>query len=207
PAAHLSRFLSGVRHPHRPRSPRCAPLIRILVGAVYDRAFFDEFKVPFLLIGMPTPQRLAAIFDEHPIYFLTACTYNRRRILDNEAVHESFIQFALGATKRDIYVGRYVIMPDHIHLLAGFGPESPSLSIWMKSLKNTISKVLTNATFLTPHWQKGFFDHVIRSKESYDEKWLYIRENAVTAGLVRSSEEWPYAGEISDLIVTKNARS
>jgi len=90
-------------------------------------------------------------------------------------------------------------MPDHIHLFVRFGPESISLSVWMKSLKNVISKVLTNATFDGPHWQKGFFDHVVRSERSYEEKWSYVRENPVRAGLVGSAEEWPYAGEITTL--------
>src|SRR5262245_44038918 len=29
---------------------------------------------------MPTPQRLKSLFTETPIYFVTACTYNRRSI-------------------------------------------------------------------------------------------------------------------------------
>jgi hypothetical protein len=49
----------------------------------------------------------------------------------------------------------------------------------MKSFKNAISKTLKRATFPGPHWQKGFFDHVIRSEESYDQKWLYVRDNPV----------------------------
>ncbi len=47
-----------------------------------------------------------------------------------------------------------------------------------------------------PHWQEGFFDHLIRNPESYEEKWSYVRENPVRAGLVDSAERWPYAGEI-----------
>jgi len=114
-------------------------------------------------------------------------------------VHDAFIQFGLRASDYRVWVGRYVIMPDHIHLFAGFGPESTSVSTWMKSLKNAISKILRNADFRGPHWQKGFFDHVIRSEESYNEKWLYVRDNPVRTGLVRSAEDWPYAGEISNL--------
>ena len=147
---------------------------------------------------MPEPKRLELLFTDYPVYFLTACTYNRRRILNRPAIHDSFIQFGLSATERGVWVGRYVVMPDHIHLFAGFEPESISLSTWMKSLKNAISKVLTNATFDGPHWQKGFFDHVIRSEESYGHKWLYVRENPVRAGLVKAAEDWPYAGEITD---------
>jgi putative transposase len=148
---------------------------------------------------MASPQRLRWLFTEYPVYYITACTYNRRRILARPAVHESFIQFGLLAVDRRVWVGRYVIMPGHIHLFVGFGPESMSVSAWIKSIKNAISKTLTNATFRAPHWQKGFFDHVIRSQESYDQKWLYVRDNPVRAGLVRSAEDWPYAGEISNL--------
>jgi REP element-mobilizing transposase RayT len=91
-------------------------------------------------------------------------------------------------------------MPDHFHLLAGFGPESISVSAWMKSLKNAISKTLNDATLSGPHWQKGFFDHVIRSEESYEQKRIYIRENPVRAGLVQAAEDWPYAGEIANIV-------
>ena len=153
-----------------------------------------------MLRGIAAPQRLQWHFKELPIYFITACTYNRRRILDRSDINETFIQFGLTAQERGLWVGRYVITPNHIHLFAAFGPEAMLPSRWMKSLKNAISKVLTNATFRAPHWQKGFFDHVIRSHESYDQKWLYVRENPVRGGLVRASEDWPYAGEISILL-------
>jgi hypothetical protein len=28
-------------------------------------------------------------------------------------------------------------------------------------------------------WEEGFFDHILRSKESYSQKWNYVRENPV----------------------------
>lgn len=145
---------------------------------------------------MATLHRLDFILAESPIFYITTCTYNRRRILDRRDVHNSFVEFGLNARDRGIWVGRYVIMPDHIHMFAGFEPESLALSVWMKSFKNAISKTLTNATFLAPHWQKGFFDHVIRSRESYEQKSLYVWNNPVRAGLVQASSDWPYAGEI-----------
>ena len=170
--------------------------MREVVGAVYDRAFSCRME-DVLHKGMPGPQRLRWLFTEYPIYYITACTHNRRRILDRPDVHDTLIQFGLRATEHGVWVGRYVIMPDHIHLFAGFEPGSIALSAWMKSLKNAISKTLKGATFPGPHWQKGFFDHVIRSEESYEQKWVYVRDNPVRAGLVRSAEDWPYAGEIA----------
>jgi putative transposase len=69
----------------------------------------------------------------------------------------------------------------------------------VKSLKNTLSKVLRSAGISSPHWQKGFFDHVLRSGESYQQKWNYLRKNPVRAGLVEDCLLWSYAGEINAL--------
>ena len=50
-------------------------------------------------------------------------------------------------------------------------------------------------------WQEEFFDHVLRSSESYSQKWDYVKENPVRAGLVRSSDEWPWQGEMESLML------
>ena len=73
------------------------------------------------------------------------------------------------------------------------------LSEWMKSLKNSLSKTLRGMNVPVPHWQKGFFDHVMRSEESYSEKWLYVAENPVRKKLAAHPEDWPYQGEIYPL--------
>lgn len=39
----------------------------------------------------------------------------------------------------------------------------------------------------------------MRSAESYDAKWEYVRANPVRAGLVADPDDWPYQGEISIL--------
>jgi len=36
----------------------------------------------------------------------------------------------------------------------------------------------------------------LRNDESYAQKWEYVRENSVRAGLVHCSEDGPYQGEI-----------
>jgi REP element-mobilizing transposase RayT len=116
------------------------------------------------------PRRLERVFAANPIFFLTMCAHQRRKILNQPIVHERFIRFGLHAANYYVSVGRYVIMPDHIHLFAVFGPGSPSVSNWVKSMKNAISNSLKDARIDPPHWQKGFFDHVLRSQESYNLK-------------------------------------
>ncbi len=145
---------------------------------------------------MATPARLRRVFTQCPIYFVSSATNKRRKLLDRDDVHQSFIQFARNGPVRGVRIGRYVLMPDGVHLFVQFGPDSISLSMWQKSFKNTISKTLRSANFAAPHWEKGFFDHVIRSRESYDEKRRYLRENPVRAGLASSADEYPYGGEI-----------
>jgi hypothetical protein len=50
-------------------------------------------------------------------------------------------------------------------------------------------------------WQREFFDHVLRSAESYSEKWNYVRNNPVRAGLVSTADEWKHPGEIEILML------
>src|SRR6476646_2103271 len=141
-------------------------------------------------------RRLDRIFAPSPIFFVTACSFNRRSILANASVHRSFVEFAQGGESHGAYVGAYVIMPDHIHFFVAL-EQNKELSGWTKSLKNCLSKTLRSLNVASPHWQKGFFDHVLRSDESYAQKWEYVRDNPVRGSLVDEASEWPYAGEIT----------
>ena len=76
-------------------------------------------------------------------------------------------------------------MPDHLHGLITFNPEKTMQRIvrnWKRYAAGNFQIV----------WQRDFFDHRIRNKESLDEKWQYILHNPVRAGLVASPEEWPF---------------
>src|ERR1700743_2174622 len=57
---------------------------------------------------------------------------------------------------RNIFVGRYILMPDHVHLFVKLPPPSENLSAWIKSFKNYLSKALRSRKVSAPHWQKGF---------------------------------------------------
>jgi putative transposase len=111
--------------------------------------------------------RLDFVFVRSPIYFVTACTHNRRNILATPAIHETFLRFGQEGPSHGAWIGAYVIMPDHLHLFVATDDEQIAISAWMKSLKNTISKTLRQNGVAPPHWQKTFFDHLFRSSESY----------------------------------------
>ena len=60
----------------------------------------------------------------------------------------------------------------------------------------TAKHVLRELGEQSPLWQAEFFDHLLRSHESWTEKWTYVHENPVRAGLVARAEDWPYSGSI-----------
>lgn len=140
------------------------------------------------------PPRLSRIFEVYgtPLYFVTFNTHNRRPLVANAAIHLRFIEFARGAEERGIAVGQYIILPDHIHLFVR-GNADFVLTDWVRLLKRRLSKALEISL---PHWQEGFFDHIIRNSESYAEKWHYVRENPVRHGLVAQADDWPWQGEV-----------
>ena len=144
-------------------------------------------------------QRLEDVFERVPIYFVTACTHERRAILACDTVHDAVKFFAESGPEHGAWIGAYVLMPDHLHLFVALDEVKISLSKWMKALKGALSKVLRTDGISSPYWQKGFFDHMLRSGESYSAKWDYVRDNPVRAGFVSSADKWPYLGEVFDL--------
>jgi putative transposase len=143
-----------------------------------------------------TPRRFQFVFAARPLYFVTFCSYRKRPYLATSAVHNALVTFGECAyAEHNIAVGRYVIMPDHIHLFV-CGDAEFDLAAWFRLLKPYLSKAVVRRGGEDPVWQRGFFDHVLRSDESYAEKWNYVRENPVRAGFVESADAWPYAGEI-----------
>ena len=143
------------------------------------------------------PPRLSRLFDHvRPFYFVTFNTYKRRTLLARPEVHETFCIFCSKAREHDIAVGRYVIMPDHLHQFAAFPIDGIGLPSWIQSLRTVIGKRLLRVKVSKPHWQEGFFDHLLRSHDSYAQKWNYVRLNPVRAKLCQTAENWPYQGEI-----------
>jgi putative transposase len=142
------------------------------------------------------PLRLSQVFRSPPLYFVTFCTHQRRACLASAELHTAFIEFANRAYHEfNIAVGRYVIMPDHVHLFVRSAQDFV-LGRWTGMLKQCLAKAGQSSRIGGQFWQEGFFDHVLRSDENYTQKSEYVRQNPVRAGLVKSPEDWPYQGEI-----------
>jgi putative transposase len=141
------------------------------------------------------------------IVFLTVCTKDRTPWVADSAVHERLRAAWIDATAW--LVGRYVLMPDHVHLFCapsaqGSAGASPShsdtgltpLDNWVRYWKSQFAKRGQNPQH---RWQADHWDTRLRHEESYNAKWDYVRHNPVRAGLVARPEDWPYTGEIHAL--------
>src|SRR5205823_1911443 len=80
--------------------------------------------------------------------------------------------------------------------------DAKKLPVFMRAWKRWTSKRMARElNFSGTIWQEQFFDHVLRSGESYSQKWEYVRQNPVRAGLVASADEWPWQGELESLML------
>ncbi|HTS17484.1 MAG TPA: transposase [Verrucomicrobiae bacterium] len=145
-------------------------------------------------------RRLERVWLESPVYFATACTYRRQPILAATAVADILTEEWRAAAERHRWlVGRYVIMPDHVHFFCSVQSNAKRLSEFVRLWKQwTTKRAVAALAKRGPArlWQQGFFDHVLRSEESYAQKWEYVRQNPVRAGLISHAEDWPFQGEI-----------
>jgi len=89
-------------------------------------------------------------------------------------------------------------MPDHLHFFIRLVPEY-RLGATVGFLKKSLSVAIKGNDHPLPHWQPGFFDHMVRSAASYSEKWNYVYQNPVRAGLVKNADDWPYSGQVVEV--------
>ena len=87
-------------------------------------------------------------------------------------------------------------MPDHVHVLTAPIDRDASVSAFAKWLKRWFNDAYrvqnSNNSRAIWHWQEGCFDRLLRTDESASEKWEYIRQNPVRAGLVKNPDDWTY---------------
>ena len=139
--------------------------------------------------------RLERLHVENPAYFITFCTYRRIAILANPQIHSAFVKFCAEALQKDIFVGRYILMPDHVHLFCSPATVPPEpLERWISYWKAEAARHWPRGAE-HPLWQRDFWDTQLRHADSYNAKWSYVRLNPVRKGLVDCEAAWPFQGE------------
>jgi putative transposase len=133
------------------------------------------------------------------IIFITLCTKDRQPHLATEIMHTLLREVWADAERW--CVGRYVILPDHLHLFCAPAPENETpLASWIRYWKSAVSRqwhALVETS--TPLWERHFWDRQLRSGESYNQKWDYVRQNPVRHGHCTHPDHWPHQGQIHEL--------
>ena len=148
-------------------------------------------------------------------YFVTMCTHEKRKILgsvvsssqkvSNEIVGASHESPEIRLTAQgeivdeiirnipvrfNVIVDKYVIMPNHIHLILVLKEnealrairESPlrhreMLDMVVGYIKMNASKKIHNEVIHGKVWQRSYHDHIIRGEKDYRKIWEYIDTN------------------------------
>jgi len=141
-----------------------------------------------------TPVHEVRAYGCHPtIVFVTVCTTQRRPILADSVAADTIVSTWRAA---DAWrVGRYVIMSDHVHIFCSPIDQRVPLGRWVQYWKALTSRRWPRSVE-RPLWQIGYWDTQLRSAESYEAKWEYVRSNPVRHGLVAQAADWPYQGEL-----------
>ena len=85
----------------------------------------------------------------------------------------------------DWFLHLFLVMPDHIHMLAHFPPDMD-----MKAVIADFKRYLSTAHHI--RFQRDFFDTRIRDAAHFAEKWDYIVRNPVRRGLCATPRDWPH---------------
>ena len=124
-------------------------------------------------------------YSQNGAYFVTVCTKDRKRILsdivgdDAHIVPKPYGRAAESYIRNVPEIEKYVIMPDHIHMII----RLDNGSMWASTPTNKIASIVRSIKVLVAKeigesiFQRSYYDHVIRNQRDYDEIWEYIDNN------------------------------
>ena len=130
-------------------------------------------------------------------YFITVCVRDRHEMLGNivgdddhivprtelselGCVVKKFIN-GINDAYTDVYVDKYVIMPNHIHMIVFLqyktdGPMWSSAPTVIPQIIRSFKTLVTKECGYS-FWQRSFHDRVIRNYDEYERIWHYVDEN------------------------------
>jgi len=121
-------------------------------------------------------------------YFITICLQERKPLLEEAELYTILVENwnALPARFPGVRLDDFVIMPDHIHFILWIGSHEgnvPTLGQVVGTYKSltgraSLEYLRKQHHILANHfWQRGYYEHVIRSEFELQQKRAYIRSN------------------------------
>ena len=130
-------------------------------------------------------------YSDQNFYYVTICTCDKKYLFGTieqlniygKIAQQELINIPLHY--KGITIDKYVIMPNHIHVIIIIGccekaersRPFPTLSTIVGLYKSGVSKVIHKISPEIEVWQKSFYDEIIRNEQSYREIWEYIDGN------------------------------
>src|SRR4051812_30510753 len=95
--------------------------------------------------------------NQESIIFVTVCTHHRRPVLATDQVHELILSAWRASV--NFSIGRYVLMPDHVHLFCAPAvfPAEP-LPRWVSLWKSKSAVSWSGRAGASKLWQRDFWD-------------------------------------------------
>ena len=116
-------------------------------------------------------------------YFVTICTFNKACIfgkpseLNQQGIAAEVVLKEIERHFSNVRVDKYVIMPNHIHMILALESPNAGVSQIIGQYKSSVTRKIREMNPEQKVWQTSFHDHVIRNQKDYERIWLYIDSN------------------------------
>jgi len=137
------------------------------------------------------PRGLKRHQEARDLHFITFSCYHRQPLLANpSAVYQFEVALELSRVLYDFYVTRYVVMPEHVHLLIS-EPQRGTLASALQAINQSVARRLIGKR--EHFWQARYYDFNVWTAKKRIEKLRYIHRNPVKRGLVEELEDWAWS--------------
>jgi len=132
----------------------------------------------------------ASIKNQH--YLITTAVLDRKPVFNQAGAAEIVLSSLHWLEEHGkIILDAAVVMPDHLHFVAGL--KQGSLSQFMRSLKSYTAQRINSLLHKEgSFWQRHYHDHAVRKDEDLIEVVHYTLSNPVRAGLVKDFHDYPF---------------
>jgi REP element-mobilizing transposase RayT len=158
------------------------------LGDALPQTVLDEWRIELEREGGP---EIDSLFRRRVEMYLDQ-GYGECHLKDHRVA--KMVQDSLLFHDPDLYrLSAWVVMPNHLHLLAT-PAEDVELSVILHSLKSYTSHEANKILGRTGRfWQRESYDRFIRNHEHFMNVVKYIENNPVKAGLCQKPSDWPFS--------------
>jgi putative transposase len=141
-------------------------------------------------------------------FFVTTKTAGGRSFFQTQRMANLLIQVLRDYMREERFtVHDFVVMPNHVHLLLTI-PGDTTIEKAVQLVKGSFSfRAKRELNYQGEIWQRGFSDVRVSDERSFSVHQEHIDSNPVKAGLVSSSEEYPYGSKHLKLLKRAGAEA